>query len=448
MKHLILDHFLRWWWLMASYALCAFAVGWWITRNANGSFVFWTLLLGLGGGTMPLQFDLKTGLLRAISTLPLTARQIGRAWWLTGVLVPAVVLSALMFLGGVAGHFLERVEAFPAGRLAEASLFLFLWLGIQPNSYFPSPAPWTKGAWRSRAVLSSVLSSIMVLGGFLYYQDAAKNPVKFATLVGLGSLLSLTGWFRADHLEFGSFFNGLPALRAKASHCPHRVPEGFGGVRYLIATTCVRVGLMGAGMIAAMLLLFSGMMLFQGGRGSRSFEFSLAGATPLMLFLGIQFQFGEVLRQLRLLRTLPVSSTGLAAGFIAIAVLPIAALAPLLAGAVWLIHGGHVAATTLKICILILAPVLLWMSFIVWRVIRVETCIVLGAGAFGGAMALLRWSFSAGYADLPFSLVGVIAALSILLSFLLMRWVLRCSSRPYHCQGHGVDRLLRAARGN
>ena len=103
----------------------------------------------------------------------------------------------------------------------------------------------------------------MILGGMMFFQDASKHPFKCALLLGIGGLLTVVSWFRAEQFNLGRAepFNlgragtRLTPLPSTAPSTHHRPPEGFGGIRFLISTTFVRIFLWVAAMIALMALL-------------------------------------------------------------------------------------------------------------------------------------------------------------------------------------------------
>ena len=135
MKRLILDHFRRWWWVLALVAVLEFGLGWFIASRPEDNFEFWGLMLAMWTGAILLSFDLRRGVVRAVAPLPLTARQIGRSWWLATVAIPAIALAALLFSGAGTFYHFHPDQAFPADRLALASLFNLVWLGTVFTCY-------------------------------------------------------------------------------------------------------------------------------------------------------------------------------------------------------------------------------------------------------------------------------------------------------------------------
>jgi hypothetical protein len=94
------------------------------------------------------------------------------------------------------------------------------------------------------------------------------------------------------------------------------------------------------------------------------FEAWMLGSITALFILGIQFR--QTANQIRLLRTLPVTATALAAVLIAIPILPLSATALILAAAVKWLAPGPAAFLILKGFAFVLAPAALSVFFVVW----------------------------------------------------------------------------------
>jgi uncharacterized membrane protein (UPF0136 family) len=443
MKRLMLDYLRRWAWVLALAGMLEFGLGWFIANRPEDNFEFWGLLLALWAGANLLSFDLRRGIVRAVAPLPLTARQIGRSWWLATVAIPAVALAALLFSGAGTFYHFHPSKVFPAGLLALASIFNVLWLGTTFTAIFSA----TRGSyrnWRDFASTSvfSLLSGVMILGGMMFFQDASKRPFKCALLLGIGGLLTVVSWFRAEQFRLGRAEpfnpgragNRLTPLPSTNRSTYHRPPEGYGGIRFLISTTFVRIFLWVAAMIALMALL----QQWQGQAMPPGVAITMFAGVGSFMFCGfiIVFQFLPVLRQLRFLRTLPTSATRLAAVMISIVILPLIALGTLVAGGAWLASGTPACLTVLKSYMFILAPASLCVFFAVWRGDTIQAYALLAITLFGLQQVQLRLETAFHYRELPFSLCGSIAAICILLAFLLTRCALMRSSHTYRVQAN------------
>jgi hypothetical protein len=450
MKQLILDHYRRWSGVLVLAAALEFGLGWSIATGPKFAFEFWAFLVALWAGATLLNFDFRTGALRAIAVLPLTGRQIGRSWWLATVAIPAIALAALLFSGAATGCHFHPKHAFPAERLALASLFTLVWLGIQFAMIF-NAARGFGGNWREFIgnSLISWLTILVFFGSMLLCMDASRSLFRSAILLGFGALLTAVGWVRAEQFDpgrAGLYLGrvetpnlrrrslGLTPLEPRIPPGQYRVPGGHGGIPFLIRTTFVRAFLTIAAMTALMVLL---------GRWQGQILQS-QDITSLLVVVGsfmccwfiIFYQFMPLLRQLRFFRTLPISATGLAAVMIAVAILPLIALGALVAGFAGLALGTPAALMALSSYTFILAPTSLCVFFVVWRDAGKQAYALLLFTLFcflmGGVW--LRTFFH--YPEIPLSLGGPVAAISILLAFLLTRRALLRSSHAYRVQAN------------
>ena len=260
MKRLILDYFRRWWWMLALGGALQFWIGGSIVSHPDYPFEFWIFMVSIWMGAILLGFDLKRGVARAAMSLPLTARQIGRAWWLATIPVPAIWLGALLFLGAGTAHYFHPGKVFPTERLALASLFVLPWLGTAFTSIYGMNNDAIFGTRRERFNINffSLLSVAMLFGGMLTLQDSTKQPLKFSIYLAVGVVLIVAGWFRAEKFVLGRASFRLPAVKYRNPHGQFRAPAGCGGIPFLISTSFVRIFLYVAAIVGLMaLLMFS-----------------------------------------------------------------------------------------------------------------------------------------------------------------------------------------------
>lgn len=434
MRRLMLDHFRRWSRVLALCAVFALMQGWFIASSAEYAFEFWIFLLALWTGANLLSFDLRRGVVRAIAVLPLTARQIGRGWWLATVGIPAIALAALLFLGAAAFYAFHPDMILPMDRLAMASLFILLWLGILFTTIFPTPGFFGKGRERVLTGLFAALSFMMLFGGMVFFQDTSKNPIKFGILLGVGALLTVVGWLRAERFVLGRASFRLAALQSQNPRGRHRAPGGYGGIPFLLSTTCIRAFLYLAAMAALMVLCDC----WNGQRTSppANIEFFAPMGSFMSCWFIIFFQLMTVLRQLRSLRTLPISATRLAAVMIALAILPLMALGALGAGAAWLAWGTPVARLVLTSYTFILGAAALCVFFAVWQGTGTQISVLMVLTMFAFQQLTLWLPRLFHYPKIPFMLTGPIVACCVLLAFLLTRRSLLHSNHAYRAQAN------------
>ena len=443
MKRLMLDYFRRWAWVLALGGLLEFGLGWFIANRPEENFEFWGLMLALWTGANLLSFDLRRGIVRAVAPLPLTARQIGRSWWLATVAIPAIALAALLFAGAGTFYHFHPSKVFPAGRLALASIIYLLWLGVISCGTF-SAKRGSYGSWRKFASTGvfSLLSGAMILGGMMYFQDASKHSFKCALLLGVGGLLTVVSWLRAEQFSLGRAepFNPgragirLTPLPSTNPSTYHRPSEGYGGIPFLISTSFVRM----LSWVAAMIALIALLQHWQDRAMPRYVAISSFAEMGSFMSCGfiIVFQFLPVLLQLRYLRTLPTSATRLAAVMISIVILPLIALGALAAGGAGLALGTPAGLTVLKSYTFILAPASLCVFFAVWRGDGMQAYALLAFTLFGFQQVQLRLEMVFHNLELSVSLCGSIAAIGVLLAFVLTRFALMRSSHAYRVRAN------------
>jgi len=457
MKRLILDHFRRWWWVLASCAALEFGLGFSITADPKMPFEFWAFLLALWTGATLLSFDLKNGVLHALATLPLTSRQIGRGWWLATVPIPAIVLAALLFLGAETYYHVQPNQAVRADRLAMVSLFNLAWLGISFTMVFNTTRGFYVKTWRFIGnTFISLLTVLAFFGSMAFATNASKSPLKSAVLLGLGAVLTAVGWLRAERFELGraGIYLGrvgqidmgrpdhsgvhLTPLKTNVRSDHHLVPCGFGGMPFLISSTFVSAFLNLVAMVALMALVW----LYQDQAMPRSWN-RVIGLVPMgSVMCGwfiIFYRFIPLLRQLRFLRTLPVSATRLAFVMLATVLLPLIAIGPVVAGVAGLFLGTSEALTVLNSFTLVLAPTALCMSFAVWRSDEKGVYALLLLIMIGFLLGFMR--LQTHYPGHPFNLAGSVMGICLLLAFLLTCLVIRRSSRAYHVQANAGGNL-------
>jgi len=261
-------------------------------------------------------------------------------------------------------------------------------------------------------------------------------------LLGIGGLLTVVSWFRAEQFSLGRAepFNPgragirLTPLPSTNPSTYHRPPEGYGGIPFLISTSFVRM----LSWVAAMLALMALLQQWQGQAMPRDVAITIFGGMGSLMSCGfiIVFQFLPVLRQLRYLRTLPISATHLAATMLGIVILPLIALGALVAGGAGLVLGAPAGLTVLKSYTFILAPASLCVFFAVWRGDGIQTYVLLAITLFGLQQVQLRLQTAPLSLEPPFSLGGAIAGICVLLAFVLTRFALMHSSHAYRVRAN------------
>jgi hypothetical protein len=142
-------------------------------------------------------------------------------------------------------------------------------------------------------------------------------------------------------------------------------------------------------------------------------------------------QILPVLRQLRLLRTLPISTARLSTALILIMVMPLVAVGALAGAVAWLALGKSAGLTFLGCYAFILGPASLCVFLAMWRGEGMLAYVLVIVTLFG-SQRVYGWLRYATYPPVvPWGAVGAIAVAGMVLGWLLTRWALEHSSQAY-----------------
>jgi hypothetical protein len=427
MKRLLLDHFRRKAWILAAGAALEFTAGW-IGADGTVNIAMIQLQIGIFMGPFLLSMDLQRGLGRALATLPLCARQLGRAWWLATVAVPVAGYSGLLFAGaGLASLVNPRLQ--PSwGHLAISSLFLLFWMGV---SFSLLANPLVGHGWRHKLLsLSGVL--FLIAGGFLFFQNLLEHPALLAGALIIGLAATLAGWLNAGWI----LANGSGSLRpvpqpgrhVMQTPSPAHRPGGRGGLPLLVGRSFLRF-------FPIFLIMLVLKLLLRGHGESWSHALTVSSGVGFFPFWFVAFMsFSPLLQQWRLLRSLPVSAGRLAAGLMLAVLLPVAALGALHAGFLGLALGNAAALDIANSYLLALAVGAFSLLPIAW----------LGAGTLSyllliGLMIFAQFTplfLRHDSPNLAPGVTGVVAAVLVAIAFLLTRHALTHTSRAYRAQAN------------
>ncbi len=330
MKHLILDRVKRlwWWWLMM--LLMHGFTGFMIAQGGfkgvfNGSF---GMMIIWANPTFCLQ-DLNRGYARLALTLPFTTRQIGRAIWLTSAGLTCLLLSLGSFIGfslysGGARHWEYWLVYVIACSLLYGALFWFFSGSPQPKYQSTAQKIWG-------FVYGLVGLGMFVLFYFLL-KDATANPFKAAAFFVITSSLSVLGWLRAEGLIVAHGEARPTAASSAGKITRHQVPDGFGGIPYLLTTTLIRTTLTISWMTAVMGLVYIFFII----KGQRHLNWKdmnqLNFQLQFMMFIWMLQGLFMTVSHIRFLRTLPYKPTQLAGILLTVVLLPWFVFAGLFSG--------------------------------------------------------------------------------------------------------------------
>jgi hypothetical protein len=266
-------------------------------------------------GCFFLSFDLQRGIARALLTLPMTAKQIGRAAWFASVLIPSLALALTLALGVTIGAVVKGQGLEHPGIYLFSSLLGFVWQG---TGFFLLSEMNPANIRSVRGIIASSFWGLSVGGCFWLSRVVLTGSHSFILLGGMvvAALLTMLGWFRAEDLilQRGAFRMGAMPKNSKPGQ--FRAPSGFGGLAYIWQTLIVRVCWMSLVMLAFMLILPIAK--------TTDIPLSLTGwikavlipCNSFMWMFAYLWLLMPLMMNLRVLRTLPVSTGALAATLI------------------------------------------------------------------------------------------------------------------------------------
>ena len=430
MKKIILDYFCRWWWVwilgaVAQSIICWFTVS---TAEAPSNFLFFPYAYFIGA--FPLFFDLRHGHTRAILTLPVSIKRVALAWRLLAIGVPALMLASFGFLSAGISFLCHTNGNFHFEWLEMNCVFDTLWLGA---SFFILTGLNTGVAtnwWeQTRNSIFGALWGLSIGGGFLFCQNIAQNHFKMNLMLILGSVLSVAGWFRAEYLvrqRAGFRSASQPPAKRPAQY---KISKGFNGIPLLLTLILTRTLLIWLGMTAFMAFF----AVFQGQATSpeKFFHDTVPVITNGFTFwFIIVIQTFPILTHLRLLRTLPLSSTNLAILLIALPVLSMLTLAVALMALVISVAGVEKGFETAENMLIPTVFVAWCIPLAVWQGFNRQTMYMMMFVLFLGVTTSLQF-FSYGKISLSLSSSLLVSAFLIIAAVWLTKRLLIRSRNAY-----------------
>jgi hypothetical protein len=439
MKRIILDYFRRWWLVLTAILIAYFAFqAFSIHENSSqtpddqivasvqhtintihNTFIF-PILMVLG---FLLMWDIQRGLARVLTSMPVTTRQIGRAWWMASVALPAMALGVIglfaLLLFASRTNAMISLENYLMGWIL-ATLYLGAIFGAL--TFMTTTIPDTF-ADRIRTLLPNSLFALTIFG-FMFLKletlTMTQTMLIFATYV----ILSVLGWFRSERMVLQRAGFRPAAQHSQKQPVQHKIPQGFGGLPFLWQSLLIRLGYFGLAFIGWMILT---MILMEGmaGRLPRSpgqfFEAATPGISTFFYFFIYIFVLLPVVVHLRFLRTLPISISALAATLVFFPVGIILAIGLVFTAFV----GGFPTSCLIGVSLAaICVPLMIWHGS--------------GTGTYSALVVLVMVTSLAPMffhtTKIP-PIIGILISIFVIvLAWEITRRLLRCSSKAYHVQ--------------
>jgi hypothetical protein len=380
MKLIILDYFKRWWFVMSAifiaYFICqAFSIhgnnprvsGYLPipvdeTINAIHNVFVFQVMMWLG---FLLLWDIQRGLPRVLISMPVTAKEIGRAWWLASVAFPAIAIGTI---GSLAVLIFARgtdTTAVLKNYFADWVLIV-LYLGAMfgAQTFTATTVPDTF-IGKTRNLLSSLLF-VFVLFGFIYIQFEALTLTKLIRFFSASAILSGLGWFRSERMVLQRAGFRPAAQHSRKQPTQHKIPQGYGGLPYLAQKTFVQTTLIGLAIISWMALAMLFFHLSHGQTRAQAITSMIDGGSTPYIFV-LVFSTFLIVFQLRVLRTLPISPSALTAMLVFLPIISIAAIGVIVTALVGSMAGEAVMLHAMKNFLMLGAKAAIMVTVVVWR---------------------------------------------------------------------------------
>ena len=379
-------------------------------------------------GLIPLSNDLARGLARCASSLPLTSAQIGRALWIVAVPTPVIVGTALLSIGAAFYDCRHPSSIFPGAMLAGAFVFGLLWLGAGFTVLFQVSVTQSGAGWVSviRGGIFGVALAAMTFGPPYYLNYVLARPLATAIVFGVAAVATCAGWLLAGQFVMArATFRPGKSLSIKPGDKFGATP-GYGGIPRFISTTFVRGFLATVGFVALLTVMECQTESWRKVITSTDGMLVMGGPGCVVIILLLL----PALTHLRFLRTLPISPGALAAVLIGMVVLPTLAAGLVLAGVAGFAAGTPAASQLLlNAYVLWLSPAALGVVVAVWLGVSQRSTVVQVTLLITLAPSIVGIFFHT--AKVPFLFSALFAGASGIVAFLLTRYSLTESSRPY-----------------
>jgi len=445
MKLIILDHFRRWRFALILIGIVYFLFEGFFEREGISEmsdtkvivlmhqtvftlFIF-QIIIFLG---FFLIYDLQRGLARVLIALPVTTKQIGRALWVASVALPALALTIIGFVALLIFSFGTNKTISPGNYLV-GCFFAAPTLGavfgaLTFTTTWIIPFTFTD---RIRVFFSNLVFLLPIFG-FLFFQENTQTMTETILFFSALTTLSIIGWFRAEKLVLNrAVFRPVSRL-TRTQTGQYKTPAGFGGIPFLIMKTTGNAFMMYLFLTAVMLAT---PMLMTGHHTlAESIKINASGLN-LVIFsawaVGL-FQIFPMFIQLRLLRTLPISTTRLAAVLVFPPVISLA-LFSIMIGIFFSPFVGQTKALEVAATFLIpMTMVSVGVPLVARFGLERNTLALIGFGFFIGIAVVPLWlSLWISLDKIPFLLRYVIVALLVLASFFGTKSSLARSSKAY-----------------
>ena len=451
MKLIILDYFRRRGLLLAIIFIAYFIIEAWSVAGGGGqsnseigvvaavesihstmskAFLF-PLIIFLGTF---LKMDNGLGYGRVLNTLPLPAKEIGRSLWLASVALPAI---AIMLLGALALIIFSDHQAIHwADHMTNWLLIALVLGGAFGGLTFAHRTPPDNVFGR---VKFFVLVTLSTLSLFAYVFIQLVPPTLLQSIFIFTALTALTvaGWFRAEKIMLPRAGFRPSASTTLKKFTPQNIPVGFGGLAYLMQKSFVLTTLIGLALMAWMISMMSFFSLSNGSNRAEAITTAIDGGMTPGIFV-LLISIAPMVFQLRVLRTLPMAPSTLAATMVLVPVAAITTVGLIVTAVTTCMVGETIIPHTVNSFLMFDAKIAMLVSVIVWRGLDAVTYLIMFlmmvADSFISLGITMIFHLGTRNAENPVWIALVIFLVFAAVSVALTRMLLTQSSSPYRAR--------------
>ena len=381
-----------------------------------------------------LMMDKGLGYTRVLNTLPLTAKKIGRALWLTSVALPAI---AFVLLGTLALLIFSNHAMIQWTAHLTHWLFLALALGAAfGGQTFANGTLPLNFIGRLRMMISAALPMLVVFG-WIFTQLLPSTPTRsilvFTALAGL----TVAGWFRAEKIILPPACYKLTASTTLKKFTPQSIPVGFGGLAYLAQKSFVLTTLIGLAIMSWMILAMSFFPISDGPNRAQTITSAIDGGLTPGIF-ALLISIAPMVFQLRVLRTMPIAPSTLAATMVLVPVVSIALVGLIVTALTASLVGEAIIPHTANSFLMFEAKVAMLVSVIVWRGLDAVTYLIMFvmmvADSFIALGITMHFHLGTRNTENPVWIALTIFLVFVAVSVALTRMLLTQSSSPYRAR--------------
>ena len=418
MKRIILDFYRRWGLGIVAILTLHFSIETYLTLTRLGAELFTIQIL------LALVFlwtnDLFRGQGKVLAILPVTGRQSGRALWIATVLLPGAALSVISVFCLYAFEHRTLAEIVAPALLQKWALFLLI-LGATFGCRALLPSFGATFALDRLRGAASLLSFLLPIVAWYFLQKPIHPILALLIIVALAGV-AVWGWLCADRvISFTARIRVGVSTASTGKKATTLSPSGSGGLRYLVEQTLVRTVGISVGMFAFMAILTN--------LRNPNQPIDVGLFNPVLLVVALSHV--QNTKQLRFLRTLPLSPLTLTSVALLLPVAVVALLGVILGLFMIPISGSVILWPLLNICVSVAGVSAVGTTIVIWRGLETLSYLLMFPFIIGGHLGGLALELAFGIRVIPPWVTVTIHCAMVAIAFLITLRLVSRSSAAY-----------------